>query len=278
MSVQLIKWCSLLLALEVYPVFGAPACRSPLADAPLSQDQLLSAARQYASRYMARLPSFVCTQTTEQFEAGKKAKHWRKGDSLTSQLVWDQGREQRKLELINNRPLSQNPVWRSPLISEGEFGNLLDSVLGNFSGAIFSWRGWDNIGEKRVGIFEYQVDQQHSSLRLTFGPAETVIAFRGMIYADETTGTVWRITNNANDFPSELKTKSISRLVDYGEIVIGASQYVLPVHATVLLDTGTRNIKNELRFEGYRKFGADSRISFAPDDLSKNGSGETIKR
>ncbi len=174
--------------------------------------------------------------------------------------------------------LPQKRSWRSPLVSEGEFGNLLNSVLGPSSKATFLWRGWNTAGEKHVGVFEYQVDQQNSSLRLTLGSIETVVAFHGLVYADETSGTVWRITNEAGDFPSELRTKSISRSVDYGEILIGANRYVLPVHATVLLDTGTGKIRNDLRFEAYREFEADSRISFTGDDLHKSEAGDAIKR
>lgn len=264
-----LKLCSLALLLELSPAFGAPGCQStPAADA-VSQDQLLSTARQYASRYMASLPSFVCTQITDQFEAGKKAKYWHKGDRLTEQLVWDQGREQRTLQLVNNRPVSQQSFWRSPLVSQGEFGNLLDSVLGTSSPASFAWRGRETVQDKRVGVFEYQVDHEHSPLRLNLGSIQAAIAFHGLIYLDETSGAIWRITDEAADLPPQLQTKSVWRSVDYGELFIGADRYVLPVRATVLLDTGQSKLKNELRFEGYRKFGADSHITFASDDTAK---------
>jgi hypothetical protein len=268
---------ALLFALHVSAACGAPASQDLPQPAPY-QEHLLLAARQYASRYMAGLPSFVCTQIVHQFEAGRKPKHWHKGDSLTSQLIWDQGREQRTLELVNNRPVSKHPSWRSPLVSEGEFGNLLDSVLGSSSGATFSWRGWGMIGGKRVGVFEYQVDLRHSSLRLSLGSVQTVIAFHGAVYAEESSGTVWRITNYADGFPAELETKSVARSVDYGEVVIGTGRYVLPVRATVLLDTGRSNIKNELRFDAYRKFDAGSTISYASEDIDKSGTGDSIKR
>lgn len=261
-SIRRLSCCGLLLALGV--------CAGSAQQTPLTQEQLLAAARNYADQYIDRLPSFICTQTVEQFEANRKAKHWRKGDSLTAQLVWDQGRERRTLQMVNNRALSERTLWRSPLVSEGEFGNLLDSVLGSPSHAVFSWHGWENVGEKRVGVFEYHVDQQHSSLRLTLGSVQTVVAFQGLVYTDETSGTVWRITNNASEIPSELRTKSISRAVDYSEVAIGDMHYVLPVHATILLDTGTGNIRNELHFEQYRKFSADSHISFAAEDAGKH--------
>jgi len=267
-----------LLSLTMCAATTAPAVHSGTPQLTLTQDALLTAAREYAIRYMTKLPSFICLQTTEQFEAGKKPKHWRKGDSLISQLIWDQGREQRTLQLVNNRPAAQHSLWRSPLVSEGEFGNLLDSVLGNTSQATFSWKGWDALGTRQVAVFEYQVDQQHSSLRLSLGAAESLVAFHGLIYTDPASGTVWRITNEAEDFPSELRTKSISRSVDYDEVTIGANRYVLPVHATVLLNTGETNLRNELRFEKYRKFEADSHVSFSPADVSSALPSEPIKR
>ena len=267
MKISCLSLCGLALALELSPAIAGPVCQNAASPCQntLTQEEVLAAARRYAARYMANLPSFACTQTTNQYEAGKRAKHWRKGDCLTSQLIWDQGREQRTLQLVNNRPVSNQAFWRSPLVSEGEFGNLLDSVLGNSSGATFVWRGSETVAERPVGIFEYSVDRRHSSMRLSVGSAEAVLPFHGAIYADETNGTVWRITNNADELPPELRTRSVSRSVDYGPISIGDNQFVLPVSATVLLDTGNGTIRNELRFDNYRKFTADSHISFTSE-------------
>jgi hypothetical protein len=264
-----LKLCSLALLLELSPAFGGAACQSTPPPDVVSQDQLLSAARQYAGRYMASLPSFVCTQTTDQYEAGKKGKRWHKGDKLTEQLVWDQGREQRTLQLVNNHPASRQSFWRSPLVSEGEFGNLLDSVLGMSSRASFAWRGRETTQDKPVGVFEYRVEHEHSPMRLNLGSIQATIAFHGLIYIDEASGAIWRITNEAADLPPQLQTRSVWRSVDYGEVFIGPDRYVLPIRATVLLDTGQNRLKNELRFEAYRKFGADSHITFAADDTAK---------
>jgi hypothetical protein len=259
MTMRAVRWSSILVLAGLCPVSTAPAQQDP---AP-TQEEILSAARVYASGYIANLPSFVCTQTVDQFEGDRKARRWRKGDSLTSQLIWDQGRERRTLKLVNNRPVSENTSWPSPLVSEGEFGNLLDNVLREASKATFSLRGWEKVGNRRVAVFAYRVDQQNSSMRLTFGSWDALIPFEGLLYTEPDSGTVWRITSNVNRIPTELKTKSISRAVDYGQVSIGDSQYVLPVHATVVLDTGNGHLRNELQFDSYRKFSAESRISFS---------------
>jgi hypothetical protein len=258
--------CTWLSALGLCAVLSTFAFENP----PGSHDQILSAARAYANRYISNLPSFICTQTVEQFESDKKARRWRKGDSLTSQLVWDQGREQRTLRLVNNQPLTDKSAWRSPLVSEGEFGNLLDSILGESSKAVFSWQGWDTMGEKHVAVFTYRVSQQDSSMRLTLGSWDAVVPFQGLVFTDADTGTVWRITNETKEIPPELETKSISRSVDYSDVVIGDTRFILPVHAEVVLDTGKGNIKNVLRFDSYRKFTAESHLSFSPEPVKSH--------
>jgi hypothetical protein len=50
---------------------------------------------------------------------------------------------------------------------------------------------------------------------------------------------------------------------------ISGNRYILPVYAIVMLDTGNGTIKNELRFEAYRKFSTDSHISFSSEDAIK---------
>jgi hypothetical protein len=129
-----------------------------------------------------------------------------------------------------------------------------------------------------VGVFEYHVNQQHSPLVLTLGSIERAIAFEGLIYVDQATATVWRITNAADQFPPELRTKSISRSVDYGEVAIGPNHYILPLEASVLLDTGESKLRNELHFDHYRKFAAESSITFSPAELRNNAPSEPIKR
>ena len=277
MSLRSISWCGFLILLGVSPSISRPREQVTRDQNPGNYDQLLAAARSYASQYLAGLPNFTCSQVLEQFESDKKGRRWRKGDVLTSQLVWNQGAEQRTLQLVNRRPASGATFWREPLVTEGEFGSLLDSVLSGSSKVEFAWRGWEHIKDKLAAVFTYRVDPQNSPWKLALGAAEAKIAFHGLVYSDAETGTVWRITNDADEFPAALKTKSVARTVEYGEVAIGDARYVLPLHASVLLDTGKGQIRNELHFQEYRKFVADSHISFTSADASA-GIAEPTKR
>lgn len=268
MSLRSISWCGFLVLLAVAPVISGPRWQDRPEQPAANYEQVLAAARAYASQYLAGLPSFMCSQKVEQFEANRKGKHWHKGDVLTSQLVWDQGHEQRTLKMVNQQAVSNGALWRAPLVTEGEFGNLLDSILGDSSRAEFAWRGWGQVNNKPVAVLSYRVDQQHSPWKLELGALQANIAFHGLVYTDAETGTVWRITNDADQLPAELRTKSVARTVDYGEVAIGEGRYVLPVHASILLDTGKGQIRNELRFEAYQKFAVNSHISFTSADAS----------
>ena len=230
------------------------------------QEKLLAAMRRYAAGYVANLPNFLCVQVTQQYEAGKKPTRWHKGDTLTAKLVFNEGREERTLEEVNDRPVRPGTRrGRTPLTTEGEFGMLLSEVFDETSQTTFLWNGWDVIRGKEVAVFNYAIDRSHSTLSLALSDlARAVVPYHGLVYADPTTAQVWRITNSASDIPPEIQTKSISTTIDYSEIGIAGITYLLPVQATVLLATGSNNIRNEMQFTGYRRFEADSTITYNP--------------
>jgi hypothetical protein len=258
-----------ILTLLSLPVTGEEL-RPPAEPSPAEQQNLLSSIRQYAEQYVENLPNFICEQVTRQFEAGKKPKRWRQGDTLTARLIYNGGREERTLEYVNNRPVgTRAQIWRRPLITEGEFGMLMERVFNSLPDTGFSWSGWQSGGSGWLAAFDYEVDKQHSTLSLTLGDlAKAVVPYRGSIYADPATGAIWRITSNPTDIPAELRTKSISTLIDYAPVAIGGKSYILPFQATVTLVTPSGNIKNEIEFTGFRKFETESRITYSPGATS----------
>jgi len=261
------------LAFRLASVFLAWPWTSAAFDAPpdpAEQDRLLAAMHQYADQYISNLPNFVCTQVTRQLEAGKKSNRWHPGDTLTTSLMFNRGREQRRLVLVNGKPVEPGQKrWHTPLITEGEFGILLSRVLGEESQAYFTWSRWETLREKRLAVFDYTVDKQHSTLTLSLSDlAKATVPYSGSVWADPATGAVWRITDAASDIPPALLTRGISTTIDYGEVLIGEKKYLLPLEATVGLLLETKRVRNEMEFQGYRKFEADTVITFGPDGTS----------
>ncbi|MGA8028389.1 MAG: hypothetical protein WB992_14695 [Bryobacteraceae bacterium] len=243
---------------------------SPPSDA--EQTRLLDAMREYAQKYVSNLPNFICVQVTRQFEAGRKPNRWHKGDSLTSKLVFNHGREERALQLVNDKQVTPGMRrWRTPLTTEGEFGILLGTVFGSMSNTSFVWSRWEVVGETRLAVFDYSVDVAHSTLKLSLSDlAHAIVPYHGTVYADPVTGAIWRISSGTADIPREVKTRSISTIIDYKEVVIGGIAYLLPAKASILLVTDDNHVRNEIEFTGYRKFEADSIITYASDETGGN--------
>ena len=255
----------------------AQAVQTPPVPNGTEQTRLLEAMQQYAQQYVSNLPNFICLQATRQFEAGRKPNHWHKGDSLTSKLVFNRGHEERTLRLVNDKPVTPGlRPWRTPLTTEGEFGILLGTVFGSTSNTSFVWSHWEVVGVKRLAAFDYSVDGVHSTLKLSLSDlASAIVPYHGTVYADPLTGAIWRISSAATDIPPDVKTRSISTTIDYGEVVIGGMSYLLPVKASVLLVTDHNHVQNEIEFTGYRKFETDSIITYASDESGGNTQART---
>ncbi len=226
------------------------------------QQEMLDRLRQSATRYLRTLPNFVCNRVTEQFESGKKPEHWKRGETLTARLIFNQGKEDIKVELVNGKAIPADRWVNRPLETSGEFGNLLNEIIDSKSAAQISWSHWETISGRRLAVFDYVIGPAHSNLKLEADGLYAMVPFRGSLYTDPATGDLWRITSAPFDMPPTLDTKSLVTKIDYGTITISGKTYVLPVSATVLLDTGRRNTLNKISFTEYRKFETESKITF----------------
>ena len=232
------------------------------------QNRMIAAMTDYANTYTDKLPNFVCQQITTQFAAGKNGNKWHKGDTTSSKLVFNGGREERTLELVNNKAVqggARRPRFRTNFSSEGEFGILLSKIFDPASNAQFSWAGWDTAGTHQAAKIDYAIDLQHSSMELV-NYIKAKVAYHGSVFIDPAAGTVYRVTSGTTEIPEELQMKSIFTTIDYDPVTIGTQSYLLPVRATVTLVTDRDQVKNEIAFTGYRKFEAESTVSFGSED------------
>jgi len=95
---------------------------------------------------------------------------------------------------------------------------------------------------------------------------KAVVPYHGSVYGDPDTGAVWRVTSGSTEIPEEVQIKSIATTVEYDEVPIGNQKYLLPANASVLLAATHDQTRNDMQFTDYRKFEAESTITFGGDD------------
>jgi hypothetical protein len=79
---------------------------------------------------------------------------------------------------------------------------------------------------------------------------------------DRETRGVLRLVYMADGVPDGFPVRESRVTVDYREAEIAGSSYLLPVNASVAMRQGLRTSRNEVTFQDYRKFSADSSILF----------------
>jgi hypothetical protein len=255
-------------------VFSAlAAAQTSAATAPDSNQQadLLNKMSEYAEKYVADLPNFLCTQVTGHFESGLKHVHWSKGDIVVAQLSYSGGKEQQKIVLVNNKaPKTEPRSWRWKLTTSGEFGAKLANVFAESSKAGYSWNRWDTLRGRPVAVFDYTIQKENSLMTLIVMGVRAVVAYRGTVWGDPVTGQVWRVEDHALDIPSELQREEIGTTIDFDPVEIAGRTYVLPVHAETIEQRHSGYEKNEVDFRDYKQFRADSTLRFdVPDEPQK---------
>jgi hypothetical protein len=87
-----------------------------------------------------------------------------------------------------------------PVISHGEFGNLLARLFDPAVSVVFNSAGWDTVGGHQMYVFAYRVPQEQGYL-IEKPKGEGRVAFGGFVYAGFETKAVIRIELECSDFP-----------------------------------------------------------------------------
>jgi hypothetical protein len=221
--------------------------------------------RAVAANYTKRMPDFVCTQTIRRSYRLTLPKNWILSDVLTVKLRYSGQTEDRELLLRNGQPVAAGePV--GGLENIGEFGGMLESVFDRETQAEFHWEGLKAVRGRPTALFSYHVDKEHSSYALSFDPGgymhRVTVAFHGTVEVDRETGDVLRLVYESEGVPADFPMQSASTTVDYDSVEVAGSRYFLPVRAEIETVSDGILSRNISEFTDYRKFSADSNVTF----------------
>ncbi len=235
------------------------------------QDELLERARNRALSYTANLPSFICVQQTKRHADPTGRGSWRLLDTIQARLSYERGKgESYQINTVNNQLVDKSYDALNGAVSTGEFGSLLLGIFEPATETKFAWSKQAAINGRAAEVYVYGVQQIHSQWHITYNKKETIIpAYRGRVWVDRESAQVLKLTMTAIDIPRDFPVNMADTTLEYEFVDISGIIFLLPKRATVLMAEGRLTTKNEIEFRLYRKFSAESKITFDTPEEKK---------
>jgi hypothetical protein len=227
-------------------------------------DDIIEGARDAADRLTAALPNFVVQQVTTRNYSASFPARWKTLDVVSAEVVSVNGQEEYRNIQVNGKPAGR-AVEKTGAWSTGEFVTMLVDILSPYTQAAFRPNGEDNIGGKKAYVYSFTVLQENSNWRIVAPDGSNVMpAYSGSIWIDKENKNVLRIEERTGPMPSTFPFDKAESSIDYDIVHIDGKPYLLPVESAALTcQRGTPNCtRNDIRFQNYRKFGAESTITF----------------
>lgn len=260
---------------------------------PSSEEQaaILDDVREYALNYSKTLPDYICTEVVRRYAApaagGRYSKYargsadpsWQLENTLTIRLSYFDQKEDYKLILVNNTAAQEDFRSVGGTVSTGDFGSLLRQVFEPATETRFEWDHWALMRSRPSYVFAYKVSRDRSQWHITSGNKgefDIITAYKGLIYVDQETHQVLRITLEGVDIPADFPVKRATDQLDYDYQALGDQQFLLPLQGVVRVDSGDVLTMNKNEFRLYHKYTSSSDIKFdtetpppLPDDQTK---------
>lgn len=258
------------------PVIEAPSARQP-EDAPRAGDNrlpsqvqptgdpIINAAREAAWQWADTLPNYIVKQFTTRYQTetsrGNRTS-WQALDVVTADVVSENGKESYKNLQINGKPTKD--VEKSGSWSTGEFSTILLNLLSPGTDADFHAKRTSTIGSRQAWRYDYTVEQQNSNWNIIAASQTYKPAYSGAIWVDKQTNRVLRIEMASKNMPQGFPLDTVESAVEYDFVLVGDQKFLLPTHSEALSCTrGSSDCtRNTIDFRNYRKFGADTSITF----------------
>lgn len=233
-----------------------------------SQTEILHLAAARALAYTRELPDFICTETVRRSD-NVRGLGWKLKDVLGLQVGISERREYYKLLTYNGRPTELSYRQVGGALTEGEFGSLLAEIF-RPGIATFHWSKTLQLAGRTIQVFQYRVRREKATYHLEYGyrsgqPVSTTVGHKGLIWIDEETARVTRV-EQAAEIPRSFPLKVSKTILEFSWVEIAGQRWLLPRHASSTMGNSEILTNNEVEFSNYRKFSADSSVTFvAPE-------------
>ena len=238
--------------------------------------ELLQRTRNVTLAAANAMPDFVVKQIIRRSVAYGNTANWIPQDNLTIAVGYRANvGEEYKILTVNGMPAGPDVqasrdyskyAPKGASSSGVEYISALADVFKPESKTEFRMVDTDVIQTRRTVIYEYAIKREYS--QLTLGLADTgaraVVGSRGRLWIDRELDRVLRFEQIATEIPADFPITAASSLIDYDWVMINERKYLLPSHSEILLTTVNPKFvlqsRNDVRFRGYQKFGAELKV------------------
>lgn len=214
---------------------------------PAEQSRLLDAATQYAQQTLAKMPNFFATRDTILFMdvPARPGRMTVPADQALQYVVrssatvrYRNGKQVVEADVANGKK-SESPLG---LITSGEFGPILGTVLADARQGDLRWSHWAQGANGHQAVFRYVVPNQKSHYEAKFccvsmnggrGIFQRHAGYHGEIAVDPETGTILRLTMQA-DLKPPYPIARADLMVEYGPVEIGGKTYTCPLKSVAI--------------------------------------------
>ena len=256
-------------AVQPEPIEERPTLRAtdpgeaPVRRGSVRAEQVIDEARAAAALFTAGLPNFLVQQVTTRDASSGLGAAWQRIDVVTADVTYVNGKEEYKNIAVNGRA-ARGPVESTGSWSTGEFAVTLEDILAPATNAQFVARGVENVAGRAALAFDLIVEHANSHWTLVAPDGRLYSpAYKGSLWIDQETRRVLRIEQKAQKMPDDFPYNSAASSLEYGYVLIDGKRYLLPIKGENMACMAGRSCsRNVIDFRNYRKFGAESNISF----------------
>ena len=242
---------------------AAPSAREQSA-IPIEDDPVIAKAREAAANYLEGLPNFFAKQMTTRYATENIRQGWQAQDVITADVAYEDGHESYKNIKIGNKATNKSMDELPGTRSSGEFATLLIQLMHPGSQATFRRTGTDTVRGRSSYTYKFEITRTQSRWRVESPSQLYYPAYGGTIWIDRETSRVLRIEQDARKIPPLFPFDTIETTADYDYVRLETQSFLLPVESEVLSCQRASSVcsRNKIEFRNYRKFGAESDITF----------------
>lgn len=234
-------------------------------------NELLARTRVATLAAAEAMPDFIVKQLIRRTVAYGNTNNWIPQDNLSIAVSYRANvGEEYKVLAVNGMPHEAKEgrdygKYVGGASSSGvEYISALADLFKPESRTAFKPVDTDLLQTRRTIVYEYELKLPYSHLTLSDRIQSANVGSRGRIWIDRETNRVLRFEQIAIEIPPDFPITAASTLIDYDWVTIGENKFVLPTRSEVVITAVNKRqvvqSRNEIRFRGYQKFGAELKV------------------